>query len=117
MTLVDNAPEGDAWRHEIKLDGYRTAARIEGGKVCRLTRTGLDWTARFQPIATALASLPVKTAYLDGEVAVLGPDGITSFATLPLAMSLPEAAAGDLNLDLLREWRRGKQRARSLQRR
>jgi hypothetical protein len=51
--------------------------------------------------------LPVKTAYLDAEVAVLGPDGVTSFATLPLAMSLPEAAAGDLNLDLLREWGRG----------
>ena len=54
-TLVDNAPEGEAWLDEIKLDGYRTAARIEGGKVRLLTRTGLDWTARFRPIATALA--------------------------------------------------------------
>jgi ATP-dependent DNA ligase len=26
--LVDKAPAGDAWLHEIKLDGYRTAARI-----------------------------------------------------------------------------------------
>ena len=32
-----------------------------------LTRSGLDWTARFRPIAAALAALPVKTAYLDGE--------------------------------------------------
>ena len=46
-TLVDKVPEGDAWLHEIKLDGYRTAARIEGGKVRLLNRTGLDWTARF----------------------------------------------------------------------
>ena len=26
-TLVDNAPEGDAWLHEIKLDGYRITDR------------------------------------------------------------------------------------------
>jgi hypothetical protein len=104
-TLLDKPPEGSAWLHEIKFDGYRTAAGIEGGKVGLLTRTGLDWTARFRPIATALASLPVKTAYLDG--AVLGPDSVTSFATLLLAMSLPEAAAGDLSLDLVREWGRG----------
>ena len=62
-TLVDQAPEGEGWLHEIKLDGYRTAARIEGGKVRLLTRTGLDWTARLRPIATALASLPIKGAY------------------------------------------------------
>jgi bifunctional non-homologous end joining protein LigD len=91
---VDNAPEGDAWLHEMKLDGYRTGARIEGGTVRLLTRTGLDWTARFRPIATSLASLPVKTVYLDGEVAVLGPDGVTSFAALQDALS--KGHAGDL---------------------
>ena len=91
-TLVGNAPDGDAWFHEIKLDGYRTAARIEGGKVRLLAHTGLDWTARFRPIATALASLPVKTAYLDGEVAVHGPDGVTSFAALQDALSKGGAA-------------------------
>jgi bifunctional non-homologous end joining protein LigD len=57
-TLAGKVPEGDRWLHEIKLDGYRTAARIEGGQVRLLTRTGLDWTARFRSIAAALASLP-----------------------------------------------------------
>ena len=28
-TLVERAPEGNAWLHEIKLDGYRTDAQIE----------------------------------------------------------------------------------------
>ena len=32
-------------------------------------------------------SLPVKTAYLDGEVAIVGPDGVTSFAALQDALS------------------------------
>jgi bifunctional non-homologous end joining protein LigD len=68
--LVDRAPEGDAWLHEVKIDGYRTGARIERGKVQMLTRHGNDWTARFRPIAAILAELPVKTAYVDGEIAV-----------------------------------------------
>ena len=46
-TLVERAPEGNAWLHEIKLDGYRTAARIEGRQIRLLTNNpkkvvGLD---------------------------------------------------------------------------
>ena len=37
-------PSGPQWLHEIKLDGYRMAARITNGRVQLLTRTGLDWT-------------------------------------------------------------------------
>ena len=43
------AADGDQCQLEIKLDGYRTAARLEGGGVRMLTRSGLDWTARFRP--------------------------------------------------------------------
>jgi len=89
--LVDKPPAGDAWLHEIKLDGYRTAARIESGQVQMLTRKGLDWTARFGPIAKALADLSVKTAYLDGEIVVVRPDGVSSFADLQEALSLGQA--------------------------
>jgi ATP-dependent DNA ligase len=42
--LVDQAPEGDQWLHEIKYDGYRMHARLDLGAVKLLTRTGLDWT-------------------------------------------------------------------------
>ena len=99
--LVDSAPEGDAWLHEVKIDGYRVAARIAGGKVRMFTRRASDWTARFRPIATALAGLPARAAYLDGEVAVVGEDGVTSFASLQDALSrtcagvplVPSAAA------------------------
>jgi bifunctional non-homologous end joining protein LigD len=69
--LVKHAPEGDSWVHEIKLDGYRTAARIERGQVRMLTRNANDWTARFRPIAAVLATLKLKSAYPDGEIAVL----------------------------------------------
>jgi bifunctional non-homologous end joining protein LigD len=90
--LADKAPAGDAWLHEIKLDGYRTAARIESGQVQMLTRKGLDWTARFGPIAKALADLSVKTAYLDGEIVVVRADGVSSFADLQEVLSLGQAS-------------------------
>src|SRR5690606_2247910 len=32
-TLVKTAPEGDAWLHEMKFDGYRIAARVDRGRV------------------------------------------------------------------------------------
>jgi len=39
---------------------------FQAGKGRMLTRSGLDWTARFRPIAAALGALPVRAAYLDG---------------------------------------------------
>src|SRR4029450_8547694 len=69
--LVDEAPAGGGWLHEIKYDGYRMHARIDGGKVKLLTRTGLDWSHRYRRTIEALGSLKVKSAYLDGELCAL----------------------------------------------
>jgi bifunctional non-homologous end joining protein LigD len=80
-------PPGKNWVHELKLDGYRIQARIDGKKstVQLLTRTGLDWTHRMKPLAEAIRTIPVDSAVLDGEVVVLEPDGTTSFANLQAA--------------------------------
>ena len=40
--LVDQAPEGPGWLHEIKFDGYRMHARLDRSVLRLLTRTGLD---------------------------------------------------------------------------
>ena len=40
--LVDAAPAGDGWLHELKYDGYRMHARLDRGAVKLHTRTGLD---------------------------------------------------------------------------
>ncbi|MBX9933120.1 MAG: hypothetical protein K2Y56_16545 [Methylobacterium sp.] len=58
-TLADAAPSGPNWLFEIKHDGYRLQARIDGGRVKLLTRSGLDWTSKFAPVATALKALNV----------------------------------------------------------
>jgi DNA ligase D-like protein (predicted ligase) len=78
--LVTAAPEGDAWAHEIKYDGYRMHARFDRGEVFLLTRTGLDWTENYPAIVTALRALPARQAYLDGELCAVRPDGTSSFS-------------------------------------
>jgi ATP-dependent DNA ligase len=56
------------------------AARIDDGRVQLLTRTGLDWTAKYPSAIAALANLGVKTAYLDGELCGVDDAGLPSFA-------------------------------------
>jgi len=80
--LVKQAPEGDEWLHELKFDGYRILARLDRGEVRLLSRRGHDWTAQFPSVAAAVATLAARTALLDGEVAVVLPDGRTSFQAL-----------------------------------
>ncbi len=81
-TLVEAAPNGDDWFHEIKYDGYRMLARLEKGSVRWITRNGLDWTDRFENLSRAIAALSAQSALFDGEVVVERADGTTSFQDL-----------------------------------
>jgi bifunctional non-homologous end joining protein LigD len=81
-TLVTRIPEGDDWLFEIKFDGYRILAFLEGRKVRLVSRNGKDWTERFAPMAAALAKLGVKSALLDGEMVVLRENGTSDFQAL-----------------------------------
>jgi bifunctional non-homologous end joining protein LigD len=86
-TLVDRAPAGEDWLHEIKLDGYRVLARIERGRARLLTRNAKDWSARFPEIAAAAARLKVDRALLDGEIVALDAHGVSRFEKLQEALS------------------------------
>ena len=81
-TLVEEPPEGDEWVHEIKYDGYRIAARVDGGDVRLFSRNELDWTGRFGEVATALKTLPTGGTWLDGEVVVFDERGVSDFGRL-----------------------------------
>jgi len=81
-TRVEKAPPSDAWIHEIKYDGYRIQAAVSGDSVRLYTRTGLDWTGKFQSVADALAALKLKDVLIDGEVAVAQASGKTDFSAL-----------------------------------
>ncbi len=54
-TLVDAPPADTAeWIYEIKFDGYRILARVDGGDVQLFTRNGNDWTAKMPRLAAAI---------------------------------------------------------------
>ena len=84
-TLVDQAPEGDEWSHETKFDGYRCLAALGKGGARFYTRSGKDWTDKFQSLADAFESLPCKSALLDGEVMAAKIEG-SAFSALQAAL-------------------------------
>ncbi len=91
-TLKDAPPEGDAWLHEAKFDGYRCLVAIGKGGVRLYTRNGKDWSDRFGSICEPVDALPCGAALIDGEV-IAGPGG-GDFSTLQTALK----EGGDLSL-------------------
>src|SRR4026209_2986724 len=106
--LGDEAPAGAGWLHEFKYDGYRMHARIDGGDIKLLTRTGLDWSHRYRRTIEALGSLKVKSAYLDGELCALHGDGRPGGREAPLTSraggALSAAAACRCSAGSRRRW-------------
>lgn len=87
-SLRNTPPTGTHWLHEIKFDGYRLQAHIRRRGVKLLTRSGLNWTARFgEAIAVALADLKVQDAIIDGEVVAEGSGGAPDFSALQDALA------------------------------
>jgi len=82
----DRASETD-WASEIKWDGYRLLARIDGADIRLFTRNGHDWTDRLPRLARAFAALGVDRAWLDGELVRLAPNGVSNFALLQAALA------------------------------
>jgi bifunctional non-homologous end joining protein LigD len=93
-TLADEAPEGEGWIYEVKYDGYRIVARVEGKDVKLFTRNGNDWTARLRPLAAEIAALGLESAWLDGEIVVADEAGRPSFQLLQRAFD--NASTGNI---------------------
>lgn len=82
-TLVTEAPaQPDQWVYEVKFDGYRILARVDGAKVTLFTRNGHDWTSKLKTLAQQVAALGLPSGWLDGEIVVVGEDGNTDFQAL-----------------------------------
>jgi len=90
--LVDRAPSGAGWGHEVKLDGYRMQLRVEGGRATLRTRKGLDWSSKFSAIVAAAAKLP--DVIIDSEICAVDSHGTTDFAALQAALA--DEDTGDL---------------------
>lgn len=78
-TLAQKPPSGEQWLHEIKHDGYRMGCVLSSGKPRLISRNGNDWTPKFAEVIRAAQALRIQNAVFDGELAVLLPDGRTTF--------------------------------------
>ena len=78
---TDVVPDG-RWRCEIKFDGYRALAVLNGGKVELWSRNHKPLDADYPEVVAALARLKCRDAILDGEIVALDEAGRSRFQLL-----------------------------------
>ena len=88
--LVAAIPEDEDWLYELKYDGYRILAYVEGNSARLITRNGNDYADRFQDIAYSLIDWAAGRAMvLDGEMVITDAEGRTDFQALQNYMRNP----------------------------
>jgi DNA ligase D-like protein (predicted ligase)/DNA ligase D-like protein (predicted polymerase)/DNA ligase D-like protein (predicted 3'-phosphoesterase) len=101
-TAVDRAFSDEDWLFELKLDGYRVEAVVEGGRARLWTRNKQDAATYFPDLADLAPTwIRADNAILDGEVVALDEAGKPSFALLqeragPLRGRTPNPAAAPI---------------------
>jgi bifunctional non-homologous end joining protein LigD len=78
-TLGQLPVEDDGWAYEIKWDGYRTLAFVEGGRVRLQSSNSIDVSARYPELQPLADDLGGTRAILDGELVVLDDRGRPRF--------------------------------------
>ena len=81
-TLVEEPPRGKGWIYEVKFDGYRILARIDGDDIRLFTRNGNDWTPRMKSLRDEVAALGIASGWVDGEIVVPDAKGNPDFQAL-----------------------------------
>ena len=90
VSSTERPPEGLGWLHEIKHDGHRLAAILDGsGGLKLISRNGNDRTPLFRAPFDGLLSAG-RQLVLDGEIAVPDDRGVTHIA---IAERRPERLA------------------------
>lgn len=85
-TLVDSPPSTpEDWVFEVKFDGYRLLARVEGKEVRLITRNGHDWSHKMPSLQKGLAAMKLPDGWYDGEIVVHDENGKPNFGMLQLA--------------------------------
>ena len=92
-TQVDAPPQPHAdWLCEIKFDGYRLLARIDGRSVQLFTRNGNDWSSKLAALRTTLLQTKLPPGWYDGEIVVLNAAGVPDFGALQQAFETRQTA-------------------------
>lgn len=86
--------DDDDWAFEMKWDGIRAVATVEGGQVRYVSRNGIDLTVSYPELAE-LADAVAEDAVLDGEIVALDTKGRPNFGLLQSRMKLTKKADVD----------------------
>jgi bifunctional non-homologous end joining protein LigD len=85
-------PDLADWALEMKWDGVRALAFIEGGQVRLVSRTGKDITTTYPELTALSHAVTHKQVLLDGEIVAFGDNGQPDFETLQPRMHARSAA-------------------------
>jgi bifunctional non-homologous end joining protein LigD len=85
-------PEGDEWSYEVKWDGMRALAFVDGGRLRVQSSNERDVTVSWPELVDLPEALPVTTALLDGELIATDERGRPSFSRLQQRMHLTNPA-------------------------
>ncbi|MDF2437357.1 MAG: ligase [Bacteroidota bacterium] len=80
-TLVDKPFDEEGWIYEVKWDGYRALALSNKGKIELKSRNDKSFALKFYTVVDALKKWNVN-AIVDGEIVVVGENGISDFGAL-----------------------------------
>jgi len=95
LTRVAKPFDDPDYIFELKHDGFRALAYIEGGE-CKLISRNSNRFKSFAPLQESLGKLPVQNAILDGEVVCLNEHGVSQFNELFSRKGKPFFYAFDL---------------------
>lgn len=82
----------EEWAFEMKWDGIRAIAFVDGERCELRSRSGSDLTPAYPEFASLPAAVNGEQAVLDGEIVALGPDGAPSFSRLQRRFGLSDHA-------------------------
>ena len=89
--MIAAPPSGYAWRHEVKLDGYRMQLQVSSKGATWYSRSGNDWTARLPDLGDEAQAL--APGVFDGELCVVDAEGSPDFSALRSFMGSRQAGA------------------------
>lgn len=90
--VAGDLPSGDGWAYEIKWDGMRALAIVDGASVRIVSSNERDVTASWPELAGLAEALPATTAVLDGELVATDDEGRPSFGRLQQRMHIANPA-------------------------
>lgn len=80
-TLVDEPFDDPGWEYEVKWDGYRAIAFMDGTTTALKSRNDKSFADKFYPVYDAIKAWGIK-AVVDGEIVVVTDKGISDFNQL-----------------------------------